>query len=209
MKKTTIEAEKTKVSILDSGAKVFAKMGYERATLEAIGRMANLTRGAIYWHFEDKRDLFERIFDRENIRLEKMIESVLSINAPPFVKLRGLLEAVVDNFFDNETFRDFIELTWYKLGADQFGRVMNSKTAFVQNFLALMERLLGESCESGEIRSGINARQTAYHLSCLINGFYRLYHVAPDWGRDKARIKLTFQSYLDSLARLGNPGTAV
>ena len=206
MRKTIDEAAKTKISILDSGAKVFAKVGYDRATLEAIGREVHLTRGAIYWHFKNKRDLFERILDRENDRLKKMIESALAAVAPPFMKLRRLLEGVIDNFFDNKTFRNVIELTWYKLGVDEFGQIITSKTAFVQDFLALMERLLGESRESGEIGPEIDAGQAAYHLSCLINGFYRLYHVAPNWGRDKARTKLMFQSYLDSLAGPKIPG---
>ena len=207
MKRTVEDTEKTRVAILDSGAKVFARVGYERATLEAIGKEASLTRGAIYWHFKNKQDLFEKILKREDDRLDKLIESVLSTSAPPFLKLRRLLEAVIDNFFDNETFRNFIELTWYKLGSDQFGRIMNSKTAFVQNFLSLMERLLEESLASGELRPGIDARRASYHLSCLINGFYRLYHVAPDWARDKTRTKSMFQSHLDSLARTESPRT--
>jgi hypothetical protein len=64
-----------------------------------------------------------------------------------------------------------------------------------------MERLLEESRVSGEILSEINPRRAAYHLSCLINGFYRLYHVAPDWGRDKALTKTMFKNYFDGLAR--------
>jgi len=205
MKRTSDEAKKTKASILDAGTKVFARVGYERATLEAIGNKANLTRGAIYWHFKNKQELFERILEREGGRLDKIIESALSTGSPPFSKLRRLLEAVIDNFFDNETFRDFIELTWYKLGSGQFGRIMDAKTVFVQNFLLLMERLLGESLASGEIRPGIDARRASYHLSCLINGFYRLYHVAPEWARDKTRTKLMFQSHLDSLAESNPP----
>jgi AcrR family transcriptional regulator len=205
MKRTFEEAEKTKVSILNSGTRIFARVGYERATLQSIGNDANLTRGAIYWHFKNKQELFERILEREAGRLDKIIKSALSTNAPPFSKLRRLLEAVIDNFFDNETFRDFIELTWYKLGSGQFGRIMNSKTAFVQNFLSLIKGLLEKSLASGEIRPGIDVRRASYHLSCLINGFYRLYHVAPDWARDKTLTKLMFQSHLDSLARIESP----
>jgi len=200
MKRTVEDAEKTKISILDAGTRVFSRVGFEKATLEAIGKEAGLTRGAIYWHFKGKKDLFERILQREGARLDKLIESVLAENTSPFLKLRMLLDAVIDNFYDNETFRQFIELTWYKLNADQFERVMNSKTAFVQNFLNLMERLLGESLEGGEIKEGTDIRLASFHLSCLINGFYRLYHVAPDWARDKSRIKDLFRSHLDALA---------
>ncbi len=206
MKRTLEDAEKTKISILDAGTKVFAQVGYDGATLEAIGKEAHLTRGAIYWHFMNKRDLFEKILEREGDRLDDLIATVLSTNTSPFLKLRRLLEAVIDNFFDNATFRNFIELTWYKLSPGQFGRIMRAKSVFVQDFLSLMERLLKESLASGEIQTGIDPSQAAYLLSCLINGFYRLYHVAPDWARDKTRTQRLFRRTLDSLGRPESSG---
>lgn len=199
MKKTVAEAKKTKRSIMDAGIKVFARDGYRKATLEAIGKEAGLTRGAIYWHFKDKHDLHERIFRQQDDLLDGLVESVLSKSLPPFRKLQTLLETVIDNFYDNETFRQFIELSWYKLDNGQFGRVMDSKSVFVQKFLAIMERLLRESLESGRIKAKTDIRLAAFHLSCLINGFYRLYHVAPDWARDKTRTKQVFRDYFRTL----------
>lgn len=199
MRRTAADAEKTRISILESGINVFARDGYRKATLEAIGKDAHLTRGAIYWHFEDKRDLFEQILVVEGKRLDDLIESALAREVSPFRKLSTLLEAVIDNFHDNEMFRQFVELTWYKLDGEQLEDVMNEKTIFVQNFLALMERLLSESVESGDVKPGTDVRLAAYHLSCLINGFYRLYHVAPDWARDKDRTRQLFLSYFDTI----------
>lgn len=199
MKKTVAEAEKTKISILDAGIRVFARVGFERATLENIGREAHLTRGAIYWHFRNKHDLFAQILRRENDRLNRLVASALSVEGTSFEKLRRLLDAVLDNFYDQEIFRQFIELTWYKLDLSHFVSVMDDKTVFVQNFLGIMERLLAESQADGDIGPEIDIRQAALHLSCLINGIYRLYHVAPDWARDKGKVKNLFSDFLDSL----------
>jgi TetR/AcrR family acrAB operon transcriptional repressor len=200
MRRTAAEAEQTRQAIMEAGIRIFARDGFEGAALAAIGREAKLTRGAIYWHFRDKHDLFRQIVRREDGRLERLVAGALSGGGPAFARLRRLLDAVVDNFYGQETFRRFIELTWYKLGPSQFAPVMDGKTTFVQKFLALMRDLLGESLEAGDIRPATDVRLAALHLSCLINGLYRLYHVAPDWARDRKAARRLFHEFLDSLA---------
>ena len=58
MKRTKEEALDTKKKIMDAAIKVFSTRGYNKATLVDIAAEANLTRGALYWHFKSKSDLF-------------------------------------------------------------------------------------------------------------------------------------------------------
>ncbi|HEY6558272.1 MAG TPA: helix-turn-helix domain-containing protein [Polyangiaceae bacterium] len=51
----------TKTKLLDAAARVFAQQGYESATLDAVASEAGLTKGAVYWHFESKCDLFRAL----------------------------------------------------------------------------------------------------------------------------------------------------
>jgi AcrR family transcriptional regulator len=48
----------TRRRLLDAAVPVFAQDGYEGATLDEIAAAAGLTKGAVYWHFEAKRELF-------------------------------------------------------------------------------------------------------------------------------------------------------
>jgi TetR/AcrR family acrAB operon transcriptional repressor len=48
----------TRARLLDAAERVFAARGYEAATLDDIAAEAGLTKGAVYWHFESKTDLF-------------------------------------------------------------------------------------------------------------------------------------------------------
>lgn len=59
MRKTKEDAEETKNSILKVAVEIFFKYGYENATLEQISKAAGVTRGAVYWHFENKQNLFK------------------------------------------------------------------------------------------------------------------------------------------------------
>ncbi|MBB5017763.1 TetR/AcrR family acrAB operon transcriptional repressor [Chitinivorax tropicus] len=52
-----------RVRILHAAAKVFAEKGYEAASLDLVAAAAGLTKGAIYWHFRNKADLFFALLD--------------------------------------------------------------------------------------------------------------------------------------------------
>ena len=56
--------EKTRAVLLTVAHKLFAERGYAgTSTQEIVGR-AEVTRGALYYHFRDKRALFQAVFER-------------------------------------------------------------------------------------------------------------------------------------------------
>ncbi len=57
MRKTKAEAEKTRQTLLTSALKLFAQNSYSATGLAHIAKDCGLTRGAIYWHFENKADI--------------------------------------------------------------------------------------------------------------------------------------------------------
>jgi hypothetical protein len=65
MRKTKTEAQKTRQHLLDAALEVFGRDGVTRASLQAIAQEAGVTRGALYWHFKNKEDLFETLFEQQ------------------------------------------------------------------------------------------------------------------------------------------------
>ena len=65
MRKTKTEAQKTRQHLLDAALEVFWRDGVTRASLQAIAQEADVTRGALYWHFKNKEDLFETLFEQQ------------------------------------------------------------------------------------------------------------------------------------------------
>lgn len=68
-KKTYSESMQTKNSILIAAQKVFANKGFNKASLTDIAREANVTRGAIYWHYENKIALLASLLEEEARKL--------------------------------------------------------------------------------------------------------------------------------------------
>ena len=63
--------EETRQKLLDSALQVFARNGYERATVDEIVREAGFSKGAFYVHFETKEDLFwEMLHERIDAQQE-------------------------------------------------------------------------------------------------------------------------------------------
>ena len=63
-RKTKEDALVTRELILDAAERVFHLRGVSRTSLQEIAKDAGLTRGAIYWHFENKGELFHAMMER-------------------------------------------------------------------------------------------------------------------------------------------------
>src|SRR5690625_5575027 len=71
-----VDAEATREALLDAAEAVFYERGVARASLEAIARRAGLTRGALYWHFDGKADLFRQLLERVRMPYEELVREI-------------------------------------------------------------------------------------------------------------------------------------
>lgn len=72
------QAQRTAATInalLDAARVLFAEHGYEDTSLDAVAARAKVTKGAVYHHFEGKRQLFEAVFRRE---IESMVPALVA-----------------------------------------------------------------------------------------------------------------------------------
>src|SRR3954468_16837544 len=71
VRRTKEEAQATRRHILDTAELVFEQRGVSGTSLNEIAKAAGLTRGAIYWHFQNKADLFNAMMERATLPLEQ------------------------------------------------------------------------------------------------------------------------------------------
>lgn len=73
----------SRARIVAAAVRVFARKGFQRASLDEIAADAGLTKGAIYWHFRSKNDLFfsllERCFERNTAPLPDDIAQAIAL----------------------------------------------------------------------------------------------------------------------------------
>ncbi len=56
------QSDRTRASLLSVARGLFAQAGYAATSTEEVVQRAGVTRGALYHHFRDKRELFEAVF---------------------------------------------------------------------------------------------------------------------------------------------------
>lgn len=92
-RKTKIESAQTRCAILDAAEIEMQARGVASASFERIARRANVTRGAIYWHFDDKTALLGAMIARTHLPMRDL-RQCLSAALPdhdPVGLLRSML----------------------------------------------------------------------------------------------------------------------
>ena len=96
VRRTKEEAFETRESILDAAEQCFHAKGVSRTSLSDIAQAAGVTRGAIYWHFHDKADLLDALFQRIQMPLEELSQKSQDASASdPLERFSKLLITVL------------------------------------------------------------------------------------------------------------------
>jgi AcrR family transcriptional regulator len=90
------EAQATREALIQAALELFTRRGYAGVGTEEIVARAKVTRGALYHHFADKRDLFRAVFERVEGELMERIGARMEATDDPW----GLMLAGMRSFLD-------------------------------------------------------------------------------------------------------------
>lgn len=143
--KETPKSRRTRAGILDAAMRLFAEVGYHAATNALIAEAANLTRGAMLYHFSSREELVEAAVAHIEVERARLFEQAASSPAGPGV---DAAEHAIDAYWAllHETpFVAFAELEAAARTDPMLrSRLANAQSAFDRNqvgerFLALTQ----------------------------------------------------------------------
>jgi AcrR family transcriptional regulator len=88
--------ETTQLALLEAARALFVGKGYGDTSTPEIAVAAGITRGALYHHFADKRDLFRQVLLREAMAVAADIEAATPERLGPRAALLEGAEAYLD-----------------------------------------------------------------------------------------------------------------
>ena len=143
-RRTKEEAAETREKLLDAAEHLFQKQGVSRTSLQDIARRAGATRGAVYWHFKDKADLFNAMMQRVTLPMEEAFSTEAAPasdgeeNAPSLSDIREAMLSILKLIVTDPQTRRVLE-------------VATQKVEYVEDLMAVRERHL-------HVRSGFLTR---------------------------------------------------
>ncbi|MGP1276559.1 MAG: TetR/AcrR family transcriptional regulator [Caulobacterales bacterium] len=160
----------THSQVIEAARRVFLDDGYERATIKAIADAAGVSAGTVLNVAPTKsallililRDEFEMIRDSVD-RLESALSGHLRDRLSALVQV--ILEAQLRH---EELFAAAIAHTWLLTG-----EAYEEAVAVMSSAWGAVERLVAKGIQSGELRSGLDAAETARLIEDCYTGLLR------------------------------------
>jgi AcrR family transcriptional regulator len=153
-----------KEQILDAALHVLVQNGYEQARMDDVVQSSNLSKGAIYWYYKSKKEMYLDLVNFWVMRYSVILNHIVEEEASPSRQLKDLFQFFIDQYeTDPQPFAALTEFWSMAQKDDEF----NTKLQKVYtHFLELIEDIIQRGVQSGEFKK-LDIRMTA--LSIMVN----------------------------------------
>lgn len=169
-RKTKDEAEQTRIGIMQAALTVFNDKGVSCSSLADIAKEAGVTRGAIYWHFENKSDLMHQIMSYyfEGID-ERIHDQHAALKGEAFILQAS--QSWLDVIESDENFQKLLEITFFKMEHSGDMSVLQEVfSSILQADISDFQKELQYSVDHGDFRSDVNLYEISLSFMATIQG---------------------------------------
>jgi len=181
VRRTKAEAEATRERLLDAAEQTFCRLGVARATLDDVARAAGVTRGAVYWHFSGKAELFKALCERSAPPLEHLLaEAARRRHDDPLGVIEATLRdgmAAVAGCSHTRAVLDIL-LSKNEAPPEPNGEQPCIRTTEC-NVSAGLEQLLKQAVARGQLPRETDTRLAATAITAFISGLARQWLADP------------------------------
>ncbi|UCD58705.1 MAG: TetR/AcrR family transcriptional regulator [Candidatus Hydrogenedentota bacterium] len=177
--KKDFQSEKSRAAILVATMDLISKHGFNGTTADKIAVEAGLSKGSIFWHFDNKENLFLAVIEE----IRKGLLRGLLLKQEEELSSRQRLSLLLDNYaalIENDCSR-CLDLTVLIIEMIETNPGLAGKLRDLFAELAdLLISLLEEAKKRGEIDGALDSRMTAYAIVGNLQGMTVQYHLNRD-----------------------------
>jgi TetR/AcrR family acrAB operon transcriptional repressor len=172
VRRTKQEAQQTRNALLDAAEAVFEQRGVAGTSLQEVAEAAGVTRGAVYWHFRDKADLYNAMMDRAVLPFEQQwLEPAADDAADPMARLRALLLDILAQIAGDERLQRVVAISTHKVEyVGELDAIRERHLRVCMQAQQRFERLLRQAAIAGQLAGGVSPRVAARALHALVDG---------------------------------------
>jgi TetR/AcrR family acrAB operon transcriptional repressor len=185
-RRTKEEAQVTRERLLDAAEAVFRERGVTRTSLAEVATAAGLTRGAVYWHFRDKADLFRAMCDRATLPLDAMFERAFDTACTdPLGMLRALCIGALQSLASDARAQNVFEIVFHKSElVDELEGLASAHRQERGECLAQIEDIIRRAATVGQLPADVDPGLATQGLHALMVG------IMHEWVLDPAAYDL-------------------
>lgn len=167
-RRTKEDAEKTRDMLLDAAEKLFLENGITKTSLDAIAKAAGVTRGALYWHFKDKEDLFKAMHERVKLPMDLLFEA--ESQSDVVAALRNSTVQILQSMATDERTRNVFTILLFRSGQSESVECSCQRhNQSREDALAKMRRKFMLIQKAGRLQDHLNPAKAAmiFHAAIL------------------------------------------
>lgn len=173
VRRTKEEARETRNRILDAAEQVFYDKGVSRTSCADIAAQAGVTRGAIYWHFSNKGDLFTAMFDRVLLPLDELTAGD-DDPADPLARLAERLKWCLSAVAKDPRRRRVFDILFLKCEfVDEMGPVKARHQTSMEETIGKLETDVMLAVRRGQLPADLDTRRAALFVHACVGGWLR------------------------------------
>ncbi|MFM7123333.1 MAG: TetR family transcriptional regulator [Fluviibacter sp.] len=174
-RRTKEAALETRAQIIDAARRVFHAEGVNRSTLDKVAKAAGVTRGAVYWHFANKAEIFLAVKQTYTSEFDQL-QSLLTPqeDEPPLSALGNYLQQLFSALLSNTAARETYEIMMLRCEyVEEFGEVLQIITEPCTDILEAFDRLYREAVTRRELKPGLDPALMALDTLAFARGTLR------------------------------------
>jgi TetR/AcrR family acrAB operon transcriptional repressor len=175
-------ALETRSHILDAAVTMFHTKGVTRTSLNDVAQAANLTRGAIYWHFKNKADLFGAVCDRVRLPIESMVESSTDEREnDPLGQLRAICLFALQDTVRNPHSRKVMDIMFHKYECvDSNDPILLRQHDWYRQAMENIQRILQHAVSQGQLPKNLDIRLAGIFFHATLDGLLKNWLFSPE-----------------------------
>jgi TetR/AcrR family transcriptional regulator len=177
-----------RVEILQSAAAAFRRRGYHGASMGEIAKALRMTKGSLYYYFENKEEILFFCHDYSLGVLLEVLARVEASGGAPSERLRALVESFVHHILDDLR-GTAMTLDFQALSPPRLRRVIAKRDRFDRG----LRRLLQEGMDAGELAPG-DPKLLSFAILGAVNWIPRWFD--PSGSAGSEQIGRVFADYL-------------
>ncbi len=186
VRKTKEEAQQTRDRILDAAELVFQQRGVASTSLNEIATAAGVTRGAVYWHFENKADLYDAMLTRVIDPAESEFNTLLSRHGDDaLAALRELILGFLTHLTADPRHQRVFEVAWHK--CEYTGDMAKARDKHLEcgsHYMGIIDEAIRRAQRLGQVPAKTDRRAAAIGLVAVVDG------LMVNWTLDPGRFDL-------------------